>query len=143
MARHGRAALAAKQEQGSDKQEMPGGAAGMPGEPPSQLAPQVNTTEEAQARAHHKTLMPEKWMVTDGMRAEGYGNRIRYNAPEGYLVLLQPGKIVTTATHNLAHMRSQGVVLARVPDEVVEEDEVPTAVVDADATSEGEAQATA
>ncbi len=115
----------------------------MPGEASPQgapLAPQ-NTTEQAQAAAHTRQLQPEKWMITDGPRDPQ--GKIRYHSQEGYLVGLAPGKIITTATHSLVHLRGQGIVLQRVPDEVLEEElpELPPAVAapDPDKTSEGAA----
>lgn len=122
MARHGRTAAQAAKDEASGV--MPGGAAGVAQEPPPVGAPLADPRLPVAAQVRRgPDLQPEKWMVVDGPRVKP-DNLIRYHSPEGYSVLFHPGKIVATNTHNLAHLRSQSIKLERVPDEVVEEEEV-------------------
>lgn len=97
---------------------IPGGAAGLPQiDGPPRFSPQLVDGPGRYATAR-------KYMVVDGPRDASSG-KIRYNDPVCGLVNLSPGKEVTENTHNLDHMRRQGIRLEVIPDEVVEEPEMP------------------
>jgi hypothetical protein len=91
--------------------EMPGGAAGIP------AAADLQPYNPGAGRY----VKAKEYMVTDGPRMAD--NKIKYNAPLGYMVGLTPGKIVSSATHNLDHMRRQGIRLEAMPEEVEVTDE--------------------
>jgi hypothetical protein len=96
----------------SEAPAIPGGAAGMPAPLDPYARPPSQRPEEK----------ADEYMVTDGPR--NVDGRIRYHDPGSSVVLLPHAKIVTAATHDLAAMRRQGIVLEPMPKEVpVEEDE--------------------
>lgn len=121
MARHNaRAASAQPQVQvAARSQVIPGGAAGVPtvDEGP-RFQPQVVRGPEVRA---------QRYMVVDGPR-DGTG-RIRYMDRGSYLTSLSPGKEVTGNTHDLGHLRGQGIKLELIPD-IIEEEEVPPTVTE-------------
>lgn len=88
---------------------MPGGAAGVVATSSIPTTPQLIDPNEPGRQARAK-----EFMIVDGPRDQRTGN-IRF-MDQGYGVLLRPGKIVTSATHDLDLMRRQGLRLDPMPD---------------------------
>jgi hypothetical protein len=69
-----------------------------------------------QGRAEVK---PDEYMIVDGPRVDG---KIRFNS-DGFISFINPGKIVTTASHNLDALRAQGIQLKPMPKWVPEDED--------------------
>lgn len=99
--------------------EIPGGSAGVTSV--DDVTPRFRP-DRVEAQEGDRYRKAQRYMVTDGPRSDS--GKIRYNDRISGVVLLLPGKEVTGATHDLAHMRAQGIRLEVIPDEIVEDNAV-------------------
>ncbi len=110
---------AAEAQQPSAMHEIPGGAAGVSSV--DDTAPRFRP-DVVEDRGGDRSRTAQRYMVMDGPR--GGDGKIRYNDRTSGLVMILPGKEVTGATHDLAHMRSQGIRLDAIPDIIEDDDAV-------------------